>query len=101
MGVGFFFFFSFFDVMNPIYCSLQDRFASSHGKNHIPLQEISDRPPLICVPGLQDVCTIETAVQDLQGEWTRWRPRAFSGVDGKDIGTTMGWMTAMTLEFLT
>lgn len=60
------------DVMNPIYCSLQDRFASSHGNNHIPLQEISDLPPLICVPGLQDVCTIETAVQDLQGEWTRW-----------------------------
>lgn len=68
------------DIMNPIYCSLQDRFASSHGNNHVPFLEISDLPPVICVPLLQDVCTVETAVQDLQGEWTRWRPGAFRGV---------------------
>lgn len=67
--------------MNPIYCSLQDRFVSSEGNNCVLLQEMSDLPLVICVSGLWDGCTIETAVQDLQGEWTRWRLRAFSGVD--------------------
>lgn len=67
------------DIMSPIYYSLQDRLALSHGNNHVSLQDISD----LCVPGLQDVCTIETAVLDLHGERTRWRPRASSGVDEK------------------
>lgn len=71
---------SAFDVMNPIYCSLQDRFASSHGNNHGPLQEISELPALFALRGLQDGCAIETAVQDLRGEWARRRPRAFGGV---------------------